>query len=303
MKERFEGDAGRRRLIDALKTQKMVAGNTALAEELANLVEVMEVKAGETIIRQGASDNDIFFILSGSFNVVVNGKVVAKRGTHDHVGEMSAIEPSQARAATVVADEDSVICKLSEPQFVDVGQRHGEIWRYFARELVRRLAQRNALLNLPRENIQVFIMSSTEALNIAREIQNHFVDDNFSVIIWTDGVFNPSSYAIESLEKVVDDSDFAIAIAQPDDFGEIRGEAKHVLRDNVIFELGFFIGHLGRKRTWLLEPRDKEVKLPTDLSGLMTIGYRYGGPSDLPSLMEPACNQIRKIINDLGPRN
>jgi len=303
LKERFEGDAGRRRLIDALKTQKMVAGNTALAEELANLVEVMEVKAGETIIRQGASDNDIFFILSGSFNVVVNGKVVAKRGTHDHVGEMSAIEPSQARAATVVADEDSVICKLSEPQFVDVGQRHGEIWRYFARELVRRLAQRNALLNLPRENIQVFIMSSTEALNIAREIQNHFVDDNFSVIIWTDGVFNPSSYAIESLEKVVDDSDFAIAIAQPDDFGEIRGEAKHVLRDNVIFELGFFIGHLGRKRTWLLEPRDKEVKLPTDLSGLMTIGYRYGGPSDLPSLMEPACNQIRKIINDLGPRN
>jgi CRP/FNR family transcriptional regulator, cyclic AMP receptor protein len=102
---------------------------------------------------------------------------------------------------------------------------------------------------------------------------------------------------------VVDDSDFAIAIAQPDDFGEIRGEAKHVLRDNVIFELGFFIGHLGRKRTLLLEPRDKEVKLPTDLSGLMTIGYRDGGPSDLPSLMEPACNQIRKIINDLGPRN
>jgi CRP/FNR family transcriptional regulator, cyclic AMP receptor protein len=303
LKERFEGDAGRRRLIDALKTQKMVAGNTALAEELANLVEVMEVKAGETIIRQGASDNDIFFILSGSFNVVVNGKVVAKRGTHDHVGEMSAIEPSQARAATVVADEDSVICKLSEPQFVDLGQRHGEIWRYFARELVRRLAQRNALLNLPRENIQVFIMSSTEALNIARERQNHFADDNFSVIIWTDGVFNPSSYAIESLEKAVDDSDFAIAIAQPDDFSEIRGEAKHVLRDNVIFELGFFIGHLGRKRTLLLEPRDKEVKLPTDLSGLMTIGYRYGGPEDLPSLMEPACNQIRKIINDLGPRN
>jgi CRP/FNR family transcriptional regulator, cyclic AMP receptor protein len=303
LKERFEGGTGRRRLIDALKTQKMVAENTALAEELANLVEVMEVKAGETIIRQGASDNDIFFILSGSFNVVVNGKVVAKRGTHDHVGEMSAIEPSQARAATVVADEDSVICKLSEPQLVDVGQRHGDIWRYFARELVRRLAQRNALLNLPRENIQVFIMSSTEALNIAREIQKHFAHDNFSVIIWTDGVFNPSSYAIESLEKVVDDSDFAIAIAQPDDFSEIRGEAKHVLRDNVIFELGFFIGHLGRKRTLLLEPRDKEVKLPTDLSGLMTIRYRYGEPTDIPSLLGPACNQIRKIINELGPRN
>ena len=56
LKERFEGDAGRRRLIDALKTQKMVAGNSALAEELASLVEVMEVKTGETIIRQGTSE-------------------------------------------------------------------------------------------------------------------------------------------------------------------------------------------------------------------------------------------------------
>src|SRR5947209_3768982 len=35
MKERFEGIAGRRLLIDALKTQKMVEGNLTLAEELA----------------------------------------------------------------------------------------------------------------------------------------------------------------------------------------------------------------------------------------------------------------------------
>ena len=58
MKERFEGIAGRRLLIDALKTQKMIAGNAALAEELAGLVEVIEVQAGETIIRQGASESE-----------------------------------------------------------------------------------------------------------------------------------------------------------------------------------------------------------------------------------------------------
>ena len=146
-------------------------------------------------------------------------------------------------------------------------------------------------------------MSSTEALDIAREIQSNFVHDSFSVVIWTDGVFKASSYAIESLERAVDASDFAIVIAQPDDLTNIRGEARPVPRDNIIFELGFFIGCLGRKRTLLLEPRDKEVKLPTDLSGLMTIGYRYGEPKDLPTLLSPACDQIRMIINDLGPRN
>ncbi len=94
LKERFEGNGGRRLLVEALKTQKMVAGNAALAEELADLVEVMAVNAGEKIIVQGASDNDIFFILTGSFRIVVNGRqVTAKRQAGDQVGETSAIEP------------------------------------------------------------------------------------------------------------------------------------------------------------------------------------------------------------------
>jgi CRP/FNR family cyclic AMP-dependent transcriptional regulator len=303
LKERFEGDAGRRLLIDALKAQKVVAGNSALAEELAGMVEVMVVQTGETLIRQGASDNDLFFILTGSFNIVINGKVFAKRGINDHLGEMAAIEPSQSRTATVVANEDSVIGKLSEPQLADVGQRYPDIWRYFAKELIRRLAQRNAFIDPAREKIRVFVLSSTEALDVAREIQNNFVRDNISVVVWTDGVFKASAYAIESLEQAVEDSDFAIAIAQPDDLTNIRGETKPVPRDNVIFELGFFIGRLGRKRTFLLEPRGEGVKLPTDLAGLMTIGYQYGEPKDLPSLLGPACHQMRKIIKDLGLRN
>lgn len=122
-----------------------------------------------------------------------------------------------------------------------MGQRYPGIWCYFARELVRRLAQCNALVMSPQEHVQVFIISSTEALHIAREIQSHFEYNNFSVEIWTDGLFTASSYPIESLEKAVDDVDFAIAIAQPDDLTTRRGQAKQAPRDNVIFELGVFI--------------------------------------------------------------
>lgn len=303
MRERFEGPAGHRLLVEVLKTQKMVAGDVALAEELATLGEVRAVQAGEIIIHQGAADNDIFFILTGSFNIVVNGQVLAKRVPNDHVGEMAAIDPTQARSATVIASEESVVYKLSEPHLADLGNRYPAIWRFFGKELVKRLAQRNALVTPKRTKIRVFILSSTEALGIAREIQNHFARDNFSVVIWTDGVFKASSYAIESLEKAVDDSDFALAIAQSDDITHTRGQAKPSPRDNVIFELGFFIGRLGRKRTLLLEPRGEEVKLPTDLSGLMTIGYPSGEQQDMSSLLAPACHQIRKIINELGPRD
>lgn len=303
VKERFEGDIGRRRLMEALKTQKMVAGDAALAEELAGLVRVEEVTAESPLIHQEASDTDIYFILTGSFSVVVNGKVVATRRRNDHVGEVSAIEPALPRSASVIAAELSVVCKLSEPDLADLGRRYPDVWRNLAKELGHRLYQRNALVKPSRETIRVFIMSSSEALPIAYVVQNHFAHDKFVVQVWPNGVFRASNYRIESLEKVLDDSDFAIAIAQPDDLTTIRGEEKRTPRDNVIFELGMFIGRLGRERTFLLEPRGEEVKLPSDLEGLNTIGYRYGDKKDLPALLGPACNEIRDVINERGPRD
>ena len=66
MKERFEGEVGRRRLIQALMAQKMVANNAGLAEEITGLVDVEEVAATKTLICQGAADNDIYLILAGS---------------------------------------------------------------------------------------------------------------------------------------------------------------------------------------------------------------------------------------------
>jgi CRP/FNR family cyclic AMP-dependent transcriptional regulator len=74
-------------------------------------------------------------------------------------------------------------------------------------------------------------------------------------------------------------------------------------RDNVIFELGLFIGRIGSKRSFLVEPRGEEVKLPSDLFGITTVPYRYTGPENLVSALGPACTCIRNIIKELGPNN
>ena len=119
--------------------------------------------------------------------------------------------------------------------------------------------------------------------------------------IWTDGVFRASKYPIESLEEQLDESDFAIAIAQPDDTVKTsRGKKKNAPRDNVIFELGLFVGRLGRLRSILLEPRGEEVNLPSDLSGLTTIGYRTD--RDWASNVSVACSRLREVFKELGPR-
>ena len=71
----------------------------------------------------------------------------------------------------------------------------------------------------------------------------------------------------------------------------------------MIFELGLFMGRLGRARAILMEPRDDKVKLPSDLVGVTTISYRFTPGPDGPALLGPACNALRDHIRTHGPNN
>lgn len=303
MLERYQGTSGRRITVDALLSQKLIAGNRDLAEHLADKVELLEKNAGEILIEQGASDNDLYLIFSGAFDVVVNKRCIGRRFANDHVGEMAAIEPSQTRSATVIATDKSVVARVTEADLSEVGQKHTDVYRYIARELSKRLYQRNAHVGTARDRVKIFIISSVESLAIAREIQSALEYDDFVTTIWTDGVFRIANYPLQSLLDAVDDSDFAVAIAHADDVATYRDQEWPVPRDNVVFELGLFMGRLGKDRAILMEPRDRDVKLPSDLSGITTITYRYEPNGDMEALMGPACNQLRKHIKRLGPNN
>ena len=303
MKERFEGASGRRLRVEAISSQKLVGGNSALAEELADKVEIDEVAKGEFLIEQNDSGNELYFIFSGVFDVVVNGKLIGKRGSCDHIGEMAAIQPTQKRSATLIAAEASVVAKLKEDDFAEISGRYPDMYRQIAKELARRLLHRNSLINAYRDKVRVFIISSVESLPVARIIQNSFEHDPFLTKIWTDGVFRASNYTLESLELEIDNSDFAVAIAHSDDLTDSRGKEWPSPRDNVIFELGLFMGRLGRARAILMEPREDKLKLPSDLAGVTTIPYRFETGRDAAALLAPACNQLREHIQMLGPNN
>jgi CRP/FNR family cyclic AMP-dependent transcriptional regulator len=120
--------------------------------------------------------------------------------------------------------------------------------------------------------------------------------------VWTNGVFFAGGYPLETLEAAVEASDFAVAIAQPDDIVDSRGTRSHTLRDNVVFELGLFMGKLTRHRTVLVHPKTDDLKLPSDLHGLTMASYLPGKPEDLAARLGPACTQIRTIVARLGVR-
>lgn len=297
----FEGEDGKRRLIDALQGQRFVNGNADLAAAVADVGKPRMVPAKTQIIVQGEYTTSLFAILSGSFDIIINGRKIRQRHGNTSVGEMSAIHPTQPRSATVQAVEDSIVVEINEPDLASLGNRFPSVWKAFAKDLAVRLYERNGLLRKPSDEPRVLIISSTEALPIARAIQSAFEHDPYLVYPWSDGVFTIANYPLEDLERELDRSDFAIAIASEDDVTTSRGKKKRSPRDNVIFEIGYFMGRLGRHRAVLLEPKGAKVKLPSDFDGLKPIPYDYSpGPDMIPKLA-PTCNKLRTMFSELGP--
>ncbi len=86
------------------------------------------------------------------------------------------------------------------------------------------------------------------------------------------------------IEKFSDYSDAsaAIVLISPDDVGySIRDgadSAKRRARQNVILELGFFLGKLGRDRVFVLCKQEQgELEIPSDYSGILYTPYDSPG--------------------------
>jgi predicted nucleotide-binding protein len=85
------------------------------------------------------------------------------------------------------------------------------------------------------------------------------------------------------IEKFTDYSDvsFAVVLLSPDDMAYPRAqspkEAKPRARQNVILELGFFLGQLGRNRVFILRQEDKDFEMPSDYSGVVYTPYDSPG--------------------------
>lgn len=82
---------------------------------------------------------------------------------------------------------------------------------------------------------------------------------------------NGGKTLIEKLEANAAEAAFAVAILTGDDVGGRAGstDLKPRARQNVVFEMGFFFGHIGRARTCVLY--DDSVELPSDVDGLVYV--------------------------------
>ena len=84
---------------------------------------------------------------------------------------------------------------------------------------------------------------------------------------------------IEKLEARAKNASFAIVLLTPDDVGNLKDKAdlgsNPRARQNVIFELGYFIGKLGRKQVRSIYKG--EVESPSDIDGILYVKMDESG--------------------------
>ena len=126
------------RITDGLALQAAVNGDRELARLIAARCSVKVFETSETLMAQGEFSDDIYFILRGRVECLVDGVFVAERNAGQHVGEMAAIDPRAARSADVVASEPTEVAVLAERDLAAIGKEKPRLWRNLAIDLAAR---------------------------------------------------------------------------------------------------------------------------------------------------------------------
>ncbi|HJV42135.1 nucleotide-binding protein [Caulobacter sp.] len=146
-----------------------------------------------------------------------------------------------------------------------------------------------------------FIGSSVEGLDVAYALQENLEYDA-EPTVWSQNIFTPSQSTLKALAGEAAKTDFAIFAFTPDDMRLMRGERASIPRDNVIFELGLFMGALGVERCFFVSPRSAQpLALPSDLLGLTPLTYdAERSDGRLVAALGPAANKVRGALRQLG---
>ncbi|GHI01456.1 TIR domain-containing protein [Neobacillus kokaensis] len=153
---------------------------------------------------------------------------------------------------------------------------------------------------------KLFIGSARESVEYVDAIHAGLTEVA-EVTPWTAGAFRPLEYNMETLERQLDENDFAVFVFSPDDVVTIRGAITFTTRDNTLFEMGLFWGRLRRGRVFYIIPNAipessdaSGFHLPSDLDGLSVLRYEIRGDHNYDAAVNVACRAIKRKINELS---
>lgn len=154
---------------------------------------------------------------------------------------------------------------------------------------------------------KVFVGSSSEAKPLATAFCKVLKDTAIMVPWWLADEFQIMHSILDGLINACDQYDFGLFILTPDDKLESRGVKGRSARDNVMFELGLFLGKLGPNRTLAViqqaSTKRAQVKVPSDLAGIVIPRFEAGDAHLLIASVHHAAENIRQVIEREGRRH
>ena len=144
-----------------------------------------------------------------------------------------------------------------------------------------------------RPTLKVFMGSSSEGFNEAAETLAELLEGSAEVRLevqrWTNS-FLVADTNIVALESAIERADFAVLVLTADDTVVSRTKQARAPRDNVLFELGLFMGRLGRQHCYFVHEKNAPQELPSDLIGVIPAEY------ELPAGIDPKTREGREAM-------
>ncbi len=150
------------------------------------------------------------------------------------------------------------------------------------KKLARELEQSNQdnIKTISTDKKNVFIVHGHEKLHI-HELKDILKDVGVSCLIGIEDN-KLGKTIIEAIEENINKCEYGIVLLTPDDVGcskkdfESEGfdkSKKCRARQNVILEMGYLMGKLGRDKVMILYKKEG-VELPSDINGMLYVSYK-----------------------------
>ena len=132
---------------DVLETMPLLAGlPDSVVQAVRDRGTCVTVAAGEEVIRRWDADRFFFIVLSGSYDVFIEERVIRTLGPGEHFGELAARDwgggYGYVRTATVRCTQDGQLLRLSSDDFQWLVQTQPAVRAELAKVLAERLQQR-----------------------------------------------------------------------------------------------------------------------------------------------------------------
>ena len=117
-------------------------------ERLVSELNVVNLKAGEVLFREGDPGEHLYVVVSGELEIVMgigtdNELVLNIVHEEEYIGEMSLLQPDGQRTTGARAHTDVVLLSMSRAQFKDLLHRHPELAKSMVSVLSQRLVHTN----------------------------------------------------------------------------------------------------------------------------------------------------------------